>query len=81
MSFEGKIRPDHTGRQNEGKLRAKTEARCHAARRCKDDAEKGIVPEYTDAVDGFNPFILIGNRFGKLDRDPREDLVGGNGKK
>ena len=81
MSFEGKIRPDHTGRQNEGKLRAETESRCHATRRGKDDAEKGIVPENTDAVDGFNPFILIGNRFGKLDRDPCEDLVGGNGKK
>ena len=81
MSFEGKIRPDHTGRQNEGKLRAETEARGHPTRRREDDAEEGIVPEYTDAVDGFNPFILIRNRFGKLDRDPREDLMCGNGKK
>ena len=76
MSFEGKIRANHTGRQNEGKLWAKTESRCHAASSGKDDAKEGIVPQYTDAVDGFNPFILIGNRFGKLDRDPGEDLMG-----
>ena len=80
MGFEGKVRPDHAGRQNEGKLRTEAKARGHAAGCRKDDAEEGIMPQHADSVNRLNPLILIGNRFGKLDRDPREDLMGGNKK-
>ena len=75
MSFEGKIRTDHARRQYEGELWTQTEARGHATRRREDDAEEGIVAQNADSMDGFDPFVLIGNRFGKFDGDPGEDLV------
>ena len=76
MRLEGKVRTDHAGRQNEGKLRAEAESGGHTTGGREDDAKKGIVPQYTDAVNRLNPFVLIGDRFGKLDRDPCEDLIG-----
>ena len=75
MGLEGKVRTDHAGRQNEGKLRAEAESGGHTTGGRKDYAEKGIVSQYADSMNRLNPFILIGDRFGKLDRDPCEDLM------
>ena len=74
MSLEGKVGADHARRQDEGQLRAEAEAGGHAAGGREDDAEEGVVPQDADAVDRFDPLVLIGDGLGQLYRDPGEEL-------
>ena len=76
MRLEGEVGADHARREDEGQLRAEAEARRHAPGGREDNAEEGVMPQNSDAVDRFDPLVLIGDGLWKLHRDPGEELAG-----